>query len=294
MFRKLLRCAAVLLAAGSLLSLQAQPIEVRDDAQQLLRLDRAPLRVVSLLPALTESVCALGQCSRLVGVDRHSNWPASVQQLPRLGGGLDVNLEALVAQRPDLVLMAVSSPGQQRLRSLGIAVLALAPRSHDEVRRTLLTLAQVFRVPAEQAQTIWRDLDAAVAAAARSVPAALRGQRVYVEVGSGPYGASESSFIGQTLSRLGQGNILPGHLGPFPQIQSEFVVRAQPDVIVIGRESRDAMLQRPGWAQLRAVQQGRVCALSPTEVDILMRPGPRLAEAAQLLAACLLQSGGQR
>lgn len=283
----------VLAALGlSLVSLGAQPIVVRDDAQQELRLERPPVRVVSLLPALTESICALGQCHRLVGVDRYSNWPAAVQSLPRMGGGLDVNLEAVVAQRPDLVLMATSSPGRQRLQSLGIPVLALEPRTHDEVRRNLSTLAQVFALPAHAAQAVWRDLDAALSAAAQTLPPQLRGQRVYVEVGSGPFGASESSFIGQTLSRLGLANILPGSLGPFPQIQSEFVVRAQPDVIVISRDGRDSMIQRPGWALLRAVQQGRVCALSPADADVLMRPGPRLAEAAQLLVGCLL--GGAR
>ena len=283
----------VLAALGlSLVSLGAQPIVVRDDAQQELRLERPPVRVVSLLPALTESICALGQCHRLVGVDRYSNWPAAVQSLPRMGGGLDVNLEAVVAQRPDLVLMAISSPGRQRLQSLGIPVLALEPRTHDEVRRNLSTLAQVFALPAHAAQALWRDLDAALSAAAQTLPPQLRGQRVYVEVGSGPFGASESSFIGQTLSRLGLANILPGSLGPFPQIQSEFVVRAQPDVIVISRDGRDSMIQRPGWALLRAVQQGRVCALSPADADVLMRPGPRLAEAAQLLVGCLL--GGAR
>ena len=283
----------VLAALGlSLVSLGAQPIVVRDDAQQELRLERPPVRVVSLLPALTESICALGQCHRLVGVDRYSNWPAAVQSLPRMGGGLDVNLEAVVAQRPDLVLMAISSPGRQRLQSLGIPVLALEPRTHDEVRRNLSTLAQVFALPAHAAQAVWRDLDAALSAAAQTLPPQLRGQRVYVEVGSGPFGASESSFIGQTLSRLGLANILPGSLGPFPQIQSEFVVRAQPDVIVISRDGRDSMIQRPGWALLRAVQQGRVCALSPADADVLMRPGPRLAEAAQLLVGCLL--GGAR
>jgi iron complex transport system substrate-binding protein len=283
----------VLAALGlSLVSLGAQPIVVRDDAQQELRLERPPVRVVSLLPALTESICALGQCHRLVGVDRYSNWPAAVQSLPRMGGGLDVNLEAVVAQRPDLVLMATSSPGRQRLQSLGIPVLALEPRTHDEVRRNLSTLAQVFALPAHAAQALWRDLDAALSAAAQTLPPQLRGQRVYVEVGSGPFGASESSFIGQTLSRLGLANILPGSLGPFPQIQSEFVVRAQPDVIVISRDGRDSMIQRPGWALLRAVQQGRVCALSPADADVLMRPGPRLAEAAQLLVGCLL--GGAR
>ncbi len=291
--RPFLRSMLVLAALGlSLVSLGAQPIVVRDDTQQELRLERAPVRVVSLLPALTESICALGQCHRLVGVDRYSNWPPAVQSLPRMGGGLDVNLEAVASQRPDLVLMATSSPGRQRLQSLGIPVLALEPRTHDDVRRNLSTLAQVFALPAHAAQAVWRDLEAALSAAAQTLPLQLRGQRVYVEVGSGPFGASESSFIGQTLSRLGLANILPGSLGPFPQIQSEFVVRAQPDVIVISGDSRDVMIQRPGWARLRAVQQGRVCALSPAEADVLMRPGPRLAEAAGLLVGCLL--GGAR
>lgn len=269
----------------------AQTIVVRDDAQQELRLHRAPARVVSLLPALTESVCALSQCHRLIGVDRHSNWPESVRALPRLGGGLDVNLEAVVAQRPDLVLMALSSPALPRLRALGLPVLALEPRIHEDVHRNLLTLAQVFGMPAQEAQSVWLQIDAGVSDAAQSLKGALRGQRVYVEVGGGPYGASESSFIGQTLTRLGQGNILPARLGPFPQIQSEFVVRAQPDVIVIGRESRDEMTRRPGWSQMRAVQQNRVCVLSAAEADVFMRPGPRLAEAAQWLAACLLRLG---
>lgn len=271
-----------------------QAVAVRDDLQQELRLSQPPRRVVSLLPALTESVCALGQCQRLVGVDRYSNWPASIQSLPRMGGGLDVNLEAVVAQRPDLVLMAVSSPGQQRLRALGVPVLALEPRTHEDVRRNLLTLARVFGLPQQQAHAVWSEMDAAVAAAAQSLPQSLRGQKLYVEVGIGPYGASESSFIGQTLSRLGQVNILSAALGPFPQIQGEFVVRSQPDVIVVSREGRDDLVGRPGWSQLRAVQQGRICALAPAQVDILMRPGPRLAEAAQLLAACLMQSGGAR
>jgi len=290
------RAWAGVFVAGFLMSDPAwtQAPGVREDLQQALRLSQAPARVISLLPALTESVCALGQCHRLVGVDRYSNWPASVQSLPRMGGGLDVNLEAVVAQRPDLVLMAVSSPGQQRLRALGVPVLALEPRTHEDVRRELLTLARVLGLPDQQAQSVWREMDTALSAAAQSLPAYLRAQRFYVEVGSGPYGASESSFIGQTLGRLGQANILPAAMGPFPQIQGEFVVRSQPDVIVISADSREALVQRPGWSQLRAVQQGRICALSPTQADVLMRPGPRLAEAAQLLADCLRRLGSPR
>ncbi|MEI6662171.1 MAG: ABC transporter substrate-binding protein, partial [Comamonadaceae bacterium] len=64
----------------------AQAVTVRDDRQQEVSFSQAPVRIVSLLPSLTETVCALGQCRKLVGLDRYSNWPASIRQLPRLGG----------------------------------------------------------------------------------------------------------------------------------------------------------------------------------------------------------------
>jgi iron complex transport system substrate-binding protein len=123
--------------AGLVLALPAlaAAISVRDDRGQELRLAQPPARIVSLLPALTETVCALGQCQRLVAVDRYSNWPESVRRLPSMGGGLDFDLERVVAQRPDLVLMAASARGAERLQALGIAVLALEPRSHGDVQR---------------------------------------------------------------------------------------------------------------------------------------------------------------
>ena len=67
-------------------TLAAAATTVLDDRQQPLQIERPPQRIVSLLPSLTETVCALGQCERLVGVDRYSNWPERVQQLPRMGG----------------------------------------------------------------------------------------------------------------------------------------------------------------------------------------------------------------
>jgi iron complex transport system substrate-binding protein len=87
----------------------AQGVQITDDRGRTVALPRTPQRIVSLLPSLTETVCALEQCHRLVGVDRYSNWPASVGKLPKVGGGLDPNIEAIVALRPDVVLMSVTS-----------------------------------------------------------------------------------------------------------------------------------------------------------------------------------------
>ena len=105
----------------------AQAVQVTDDRGATLTLERSPKRIVSLLPSLTETVCALGQCQLLVGVDRYSNFPESVTKLPQVGGGLDPNIEAVVALRPDVVLAAVSSRSAARLSALGIPVLALEP-----------------------------------------------------------------------------------------------------------------------------------------------------------------------
>ena len=270
----------------------AQAVTVQDDRQKTVQIAKPPQRIVSLLPSLTETVCALGQCHKLVGLDRYSNWPESVRPLPRMGGGLDPSIEAVLAQRPDLVLMATSARGAERFQALGLTVLVLEPRTHADVQRVLHTVAQALGVPQAQSDAVWRQIDAGVMAAAQTLPPQAKGQKIYVEVSPAPYGASEASFIGETLTRLGLRNILPASLGPFPKINPEFVVRAQPDVIIAGDSSRASMLQRPGWAQLKAMQSGKVCAFSPEESDMLVRAGPRMAEGARLMVQCLQRTAG--
>ena len=269
-----------------------QAFTVLDDAQHKVEIPQRPQRIVSLLPSLTETVCALGQCQRLVAVDRYSNWPESVRRLPRMGGGIDPNIESIVAQKPDLVLLAGSTRGVERLQALGITVLRLEPRTHADVQRVLLTVAEVLGLPRAEADRVWREIDAGVQSAAQSLASQARQQRVYFEVSPTPYGASESSFIGETLQRMGVRNILPASLGPFPQINPEFVVRAQPDVIMAGDSSRASMLQRPGWPQMRAMREDRLCVFTPEQADVAVRAGPRMAEGARLMAQCLNRVAG--
>jgi iron complex transport system substrate-binding protein len=251
---------------------------------------QAPRRVVTLLPSLTEIVCALGHSEQLVGVDRYSNFPAQVRALPQLGGGLDPNIEAVVALRPDVVLMATSSRAVQRLEALGLKVVALEPHDVTDMQRAIARVGEVLGdVPA--AQRLWREIDAGVNAAAASIPAAARDTRVYFEVGRGPYAAGEASFIGETLARLGVKNIVPRSEGPFPKINPEFVVRADPDLIMISQNAAPQLEQRPGWASLRALREGRLCVFSPQDSDVLVRPGPRMAQAARLMAQCITSKG---
>jgi iron complex transport system substrate-binding protein len=268
-----------------ILSRPALALQFTDDRGINISLTQPPQRIVSLLPSLTEMVCALDQCQRLVGVDRYSNFPASVRALPQVGGGLDPSIEAVVALKPDVVLMAISARAGERLQALGIKVVALEPKTHADVRRVLETMGVLLGV--QDAQRVWRVIDAGVSAAAQSLPSAARSTRVYFEASSGPYAAGESSFIGETLARLGVKNIVPTSLGPFPKLNPEFVVRANPDLIMVGDTNYIGMEQRPGWSSMRALREQRVCLFNRDEADMLVRPGPRMAEGARIMARCV-------
>lgn len=284
---------ALLLALLAACGLGRAATTVVDDRGRALSFDHAPRRVVSLSPALTETLCALGACDRLVGTDRHSNWPASVQALPKLGGLDDAPIERIVALQPDLVLAATSTRAVDRLSSLGVRVLAMEPRTLAEVRQVIDRVAQALGTPAAAGQ-LWQQLEQRLQAAAERVPPAWRGQRVYFEVASVPYAAGEASFIGEVLGRLGLVNVVPRSMGPFPQLSPEFVIRAQPDVVMASAAEAAAMPARPGWGRLQAVQAGHRCGFEPAPYDAMMRAGPRLAEAAEAVAQCLARLGPPR
>ncbi|MDR1968967.1 MAG: helical backbone metal receptor [Burkholderiaceae bacterium] len=244
-----------------------------------------PTRIVSLLPSLTETVCALGACQRLVAVDRYSNWPPPVQKLPQAGSGLTPDVEVIATLRPDLVLLSPASPAKARLRALGLNVVELEPHTSAEMRRTVVALGQLLRV--DGAEALLHDMDVGVQVAARSLPASARGTRVYFEVSPAPYAAGRDSFIGGLMEALGLVNVIGPEFGPFPRINPEYVVRAAPDLIIASRAGLADMPHRPGWATMRALRAGRTCSFDGSARDMLVRPGPRMAEAAQLLANCV-------
>lgn len=243
-------------------------------------------RIVTLAPSLTEAVCALGRCGQLVGTDRHSSWPASVQALPKVGGLEDAQIERIVTLRPNLVLLGPRSRAGERLQALGVPVMMLDARTHGDLKRVLTKLGDALGEPGRAAEVIAR-IDGELDAAASRMPAALRGRTVYVEVGAGSSAASEKSFIGETVARLGLVNVVSGELGLFPKINPELLLRRPPDLIIGPRATLANLADRPGWSTLPAVRQQQLCLLDTERMDLLSRPGPRLGEAAQMLVECL-------
>jgi iron complex transport system substrate-binding protein len=277
----------IFLASGAPFTSAAHAREaIRDDRGITVTFEAPPRRIVSLLPSLTESVCALGACDRLVGTDRFSNWPDRVQALPKLGGLEDAQIERIVALKPDVVLASTSARVMDRLESLGVRVIALESRNRADVKRTLTVLGQLLGAPGK-AEAVWAGVERATRAAAARVPPAERGQRVYFEIDPAPYAAGPDSFIGESLRCLGLGNAIPAELGPFPKLNPEFIVRTQPDIVMAAQASVADMPRRPGWSTLRALRAGRTCAFPSGTYELLVHPGPRMGEAAAALAECL-------
>ena len=184
---------------------------VRDDLQREVHFDRPPQRVITLLPSLTETVCALEECSRLVAIDRYSNWPRAVVALPKAGGLDDAQVELIVSLRPDVVLLSRSARVTDRLAQLGVKTFAIEAKTYDGIAHSIRVVAQVLGVPAKAVplnEEIQRGIDALSHTAMKHRRVA-RTPSVYFEVDAAPYAAGESSFIGELLSRHDVAHIEP-------------------------------------------------------------------------------------
>lgn len=287
--RRALLPSALLLAFALSSAFAAFPLTVVDDLGREVTLTASPARVVAMAPSHTETVCALGACDRLVGVDRHSNWPAEVAGLATLGDAFAPDLEALVALEPDLVLVDEYSGMHEPLAALGLTVYAGTPQTLEETFAFFELLGAMLGREAAAALLVGR-----VEGELAGVAARLEGvtpPTVFVELDPTPYTVGPASYVGTLVRLAGGENVVDAALGDFPQVDPEYVVAADPEVILLtdapfGVTAAD-VAARPGWAGIAAVREGRVLELTPETVDMLSRNGPRLGQAVIQLARLL-------
>lgn len=281
----LLMTGVGLFLLGWSLGILAASVSAVDDRGVTVTFDKPPQRIISLLPSLTESICALGKCDALVGIDRFSNWPKSIQGLPKLGGMGDVNLEQIVQLKPDLVLLEKASPVIVRLNGLGIKTFALDVKSMGDEERALKKLDAVLGTA--ESGRVWNQIQQQIMRANKQLSSIQKNIRVYFEVNPAPFAAGRTSFIGEILSQLDLINIIPDSLGPFPKINPEFVVQAKPEVILLSESTLVDIQKRPGWNSIKAVSKNRICVFTAEQNDVLVRPGPRMGEAALIISQCI-------
>lgn len=262
-----------------------------DDFGDTLALASPPQRIVSLNPATTELVFALGAGSRLVGRSRWDTYPDSARLVPDLGDGMRPNVEVVLASRADLVLLYASGENRSArdaLRRSGVATLA---QRFDRIAEFGPAVVQLGRVLGDtmRAHTV-RD----------SVYASLERARVLVEGRPRPrvvwplwlsplLAAGRGSFLTDLLVIAGAENIFADIDAPSPQVTFEEIVRRDPDIVLAGPVQAAELRAEPRWRALRAVREGRIAIYDTTLVG---RPGVRLGEAALHLASVLHPSAG--
>ena len=254
-----------------------------------------PSRIVSLNPSLTAVLGALGAGETLVGVVEFSaRQQPGLRGLPRVGGLYDPSLEAVVALRPDLVVLVPSVQQRDfraRLSELGVDVLELDPVGFDEVLATIETLgARVGRGEAAHARVV--AIRTAKTEVERAADGRPRPRTVLVLQREPLFVVGAGSFIDDMLRAAGADN-LGAQLGqPYPRASLEWLVAARPEVILdSSSEPGDARVFWSRWPSLPAVASHRVVTV---DADVVTLPGPNLDRALRVLGAALAAPGPTR
>ena len=253
---------------------------------------------MSLSPTHTEIMFAIGAGDQLVAVDDFSNYPAEALELPHDLSGYEPSVEAIAAYEPDLVLIGGDFSGLgAQLDELdvpwwdGPAALTL-----DDTYAQIEQLGALTGHVGEAAELVGQmqtDIDQIIAdTPVPDVPLTL-----YHELDSSFFSADSTTFIGELYGLLGLQNIADqaeGDSGGYPQLNAEFIVSANPDLIFLADticcgESAETVAARPGWDAITAVQNGNVVEMSD---DIASRWGPRVVEYLAAVSAAV-QNGSR-
>lgn len=260
-----------------------------DDAGDTVRLAAPARRVVSLIPASTEVLFAIGAGSTVVGRTRYCDYPADAAAVPDLGDGIKPNIEAIVGQHPDLVI--VYNSGQNaavvtRLRELGIASLRLNTDQLADVGRVSRLLGRLTGYESG-ADSIAAAFDTALAAATR--PAAGPRPKVLLLVWEQPpMTIGRGSFLSELVERAGAENLFADVGSSSGVVSIEAVASRNPDLVLTTAEGPSSFASRPEWQVVPAVRQRRFLRVHGSQFN---RPSPRAPQAIRELVSALGKAG---
>ncbi|MFI6326366.1 ABC transporter substrate-binding protein [Nonomuraea sp. NPDC050556] len=251
---------------------------------------KKPERIVSLSPTATETLFAIGAGPQVVAVDDQSNYPAEAPKSSL--SGFKPSVEAIVAQKPDLVVVAydndkiVAELGKLNVPVLWENAAVKIDDAYDQIAD--LGAATGTKAKAEEVVTgIKTEIDKLAQAAPKD-----KKLTYYHELDNTPYAATSSTFIGQIYGLFGLTNIAdkaPDAAGGYPKLSAEFIAQADPDVIFLAdvkccQQSKDTLAKRPGWKALSAIKNDQVVQLDD---DIASRWGPRIVDLAKTIGSAV-------
>jgi len=263
----------------------AFPALVTDDAGRQVAIDSKPERIVSLAPANTEIVAALGAIDRLVGVTTYCDYPEAVTEIEEVGDFVAPNLEAIAALDPDVVLVTTGVQAEviTQLEALGAAVVAIDPQSLDALYRSIAIVgASIGETPA--ADELVASMQIQVEQIAEQVESAP--VPCFLEIAQDPlFTVGAGTLLNDLIEHAGGENVVTEE--GYVAYSVEQLVAADPEVYLATKGSMSApadITGRPGYENLRAVTAGRVYLLDD---NLVSRPGPRVVDGIRQIAEAL-------
>ncbi|MFA5845028.1 MAG: helical backbone metal receptor [Coriobacteriia bacterium] len=262
------------------------PVVITDDAGRTVRVKQRPERVVSLAPANTEIVAALGLTGELVGVTTYDDYPPEVASIAKVGDFVSPNLEAIAAAKPDLVLVTtgVQSDVIAKIEGLGAVVIAIDPKDVEGVYADIVRLGKALGEPTKATEVVAsmrKDLDAISRRISKEPPV-----RTFLEIAQNPlYTAGKGTLLDDLLARAGGVNVVTqeGYVG----YSLERLLKDDPAAYLATKGSMSDpadLAKRPGFDKIAAVRAGRVSVLDD---NLVSRPGPRVVLGVESIARAL-------
>ena len=265
-------------------------IALTDDAGHSVKLTGPAQRVVSLVPSVTETIIALGAGTRIVGRTEYDH-DTTLAAVPLIGRGLSPSIEAIIALRPDLVVVWASDKRgdlRSQLEKAGIPVLAFEVQDTTDAFRVIHVMGAALSRQST-ADTLQTALRASLAATQSRAAGRSRRRVFYVVYNDPPMTAGPGTFIDQLLDIAGADNVFSDAASNWPTVSLEEVVKRDPDIVVlpVGEMSAqvgERLKATAGWRELRAVKNDCVALV---DADLVNRPGTNVAVAARRLEVLL-------
>ena len=266
----------------------SEPRTVTDELDRRVSLPREINRIVSLAPSITESLFAIDQGHKLVGVTRYSDYPPQARKIPSVGSYINLNVEKIVSLQPDVCLATKDGNPYQAIHKLeraGVPVYALDPRNLPAIMDTIEELGRLLDA-GERAAQVARGMRRELKELGQVVQRAEEQPRVFFQIGISPIvSVGRDTFIHELITLAGGENVAAGPV-QYPRYSREDILIFNPDVILINSMSKEEdlvqgeMQKWRAFPQISAVAAGRIHAL---DASLFNRPTPRLTRALGLL-----------
>ena len=263
------------------------PFKLTDDSGKEILLEKAPEKIASGAPSITEIIYAIGAQDKLVGVTDYCNYPEEAKQKEIIGGYTGPNVEKIIELGVDLYITdSIADDVKSTLNDAGIIVVVVTAKNYDDIFTKIALLGDMLDKK-ENTDILLKDMKDRQEVVLNTI-SGLEGKKVFHEVWHDPLMSSgPGSFVDEIIKMCGGENIAGDAESSYPEYSVEMLIERNPEVYLTaddGFKTVEDIKARTGYDQIEAIKNDRIYFL---DGDVISRPGPRIVEALELIAEAM-------